>query len=118
MAEPWKDPAFEPEGARFHQGQVAPLGLVNRLPAAPFEQNINIGGPTYSAVPPQRSGLTVDEQNVTVPTNPLSWMGQFFFPGAYAPMTANMMEEIEMLLLNRHLSYNHFVYQLNIFPDH
>ena len=95
MAEPWKDPAFEPEGARFHQGQIAPLGLVNRLPAAPFEQNINIGGPTYSAVPPQRSGLTVDEQNVTVPTNPLSWMGQFFFPGAYAPMTANMMEEIE-----------------------
>ena len=95
MAEPWKDPAFEPEGARFHQGQIAPLGLVNRLPAAPFEQNINIGGPTYSAVPPQRSGLTVDEQNVTVPTNPLGWMGQFFFPGAYAPMTANMMEEIE-----------------------
>ena len=95
MAEPWKDPAFEPEGARFHEGQTAPLGLIHRLPAAPFEQNINIGGPTYSAVPPQRSGLTVDEQNVTVPTNPLSWMGQFFFPGAYAPMTANMMEEIE-----------------------
>lgn len=98
MAEPWidgKDPAYEPKGARFHEGQKAPLGLVHRLPAAPFEQNINIGGPTYSAVPPQRSGLTVDEQNVTVPTNPLGWFGQFAFPGAYAPMSANMMEEIE-----------------------
>ena len=44
----WKDPAFEPEGARFHEGQIPPLGLVNRLPAAPFEQNINIGGPGYT----------------------------------------------------------------------
>ena len=94
----WFDKALQDEldqKARGEKQTSLPFGFLHGLGAAPFEQNINIGGPGYSAVPPQRSGLTVDEQNVTVPTNPLGGFGQFAFPGAYAPMTANMMEEIE-----------------------
>jgi len=95
MAEPWKDPAFEPEGARFHQGQIAPLGLVNRLPAAPFEQNINIGGPTYSSVPPQRSGLTVDEQNVSSFQMPFGFFQHAIAPGSFSPMHLGWQENIQ-----------------------
>ena len=95
MAEPWKAPAFEPEGARFHQGQVAPLGLVNRLPAAPFEQNINIGGPTYSAVPPQRSGLTVDEQKVSSFQMPFGFFQHAIAPGSFSPMHLGWQENIQ-----------------------
>ena len=94
----WFDKELQDEldqKARGEKQTPLPFGFLHGLGAAPFEQNINIGGPGYSAVPPQQSGLTVDEQNVTVPTNPLGWFGQFAFPGAYAPMTANMMEEIE-----------------------
>jgi hypothetical protein len=95
MAEPWKDPAYEPEGARFHEGQRAPLGLIHRLPAAPFEQNINIGGPTYSALPPQRSGLTVDEQNVSSFQMPFGFFQHAIAPGSFSPMHLGWQENIQ-----------------------
>ncbi len=98
----WKDPAFEPEGARFHQGQIAPLGLLNQLPAAPFEQNINIGGPGYTkeTTQPFHQILNPQEQlaaeNISAPSIPLAGFQLATMPpGAGINMPFAYQPEIE-----------------------
>ena len=54
----WFDKELQDEldqKARGEKQTPLPFGFLHGLGAAPFEQNINIGGPGYSAVPTQRS---------------------------------------------------------------
>lgn len=98
----WKDPAYEPEGARFYEGQTAPLGLIHRLPSAPFEQNINIGGPGYTkeTTQPFHQILNPQEQlaaeNISAPSIPLGGFQLATMPpGAHMPMPFAYQPEIE-----------------------
>jgi len=94
----WFDKALQDEldqKARGEKQTSLPFGFLHGLGAAPFEQNINIGGPGYSAVPPQRSGLTVDEQNVSSFQMPFGFFQHAIAPGSFSPMHLGWQENIQ-----------------------
>ena len=94
----WFDKELQDEldqKARGEKQTPLPFGFLHGLGAAPFEQNINIGGPGYSAVPPQRSGLTVDEQNVSSFQMPFGFFQHAIAPGSFSPMHLGWQENIQ-----------------------